>query len=98
LQITRNVAGAAALLALAFVENTASAAEKLVGTYGEVRTILAFKVSDAELQKMLPDGWQVSPMNAGPEDELISLTSGRTMRPQHAQDCLAAQVFVMGGN
>jgi hypothetical protein len=69
LQISRNVAGAVALLALTAAVNAASAADKLVGTYGEVRTILAFKVPDTTLQKMLPDGWQVSPMNAGPSKD-----------------------------
>jgi len=44
----------------------ASAQEKLVGTYGEARTVLAFKVSDAALQKFIPAGWQSSPFSSGP--------------------------------
>src|SRR5438876_9657720 len=65
-QIVRNVAGAAALLALTAVANAASAGEKLVVTYGSQRTHLSFKVSDAAVQKLLPEGWQASPSNTGP--------------------------------
>jgi hypothetical protein len=43
----------------------ASDEEKLVGTYAEARTILAFKVSDAALQTIVPKGWQVSPIATG---------------------------------
>jgi hypothetical protein len=68
-QITRNVAGAAALLALAAAANAASAAEKLVGTFGEQRTALSFKVPDAAAQKLLPEGWQVSPASTGPSKD-----------------------------
>lgn len=38
----------------------------LVGTYGEVRTVLSFKVADTALQKFVPPGWQLSPPIAGP--------------------------------
>lgn len=62
------VLGAAAL-SLAAVAYPACAQERLVGTYGEARTILAFKVSDAALQKLLPEGWQSSPVGAGPSKE-----------------------------
>ena len=55
-QVTRNLAGAAAVLALAAAANGTSAAEKPVGTYGELRTILSFKVPDAAAQKLLPEG------------------------------------------
>jgi hypothetical protein len=34
-----------------------------------VRTILSFKVSDAAAQRMLPDGWQVSPVSTGPSKD-----------------------------
>ena len=60
LQITRSLAGAATLLAAISAAGAASAAEKPVGTYGELRTILSFKVPDAAAQKLLPEGWQVS--------------------------------------
>ena len=62
------VAGIAALSAIVAL-SPASAQEKFVGSYGEVRTILAFKVSDAALQKMLPEGWQSSPIGAGPSKD-----------------------------
>ena len=65
-QITRDLAGAAALLALAASANGTSAAEKLVATDASVRTILSFRVADATAQKLLPEGWQVCPPNTGP--------------------------------
>ena len=68
-QATRNVAGAVALLTLAAAANVAPAAEKPVGTYGERRTVLAFKVSDAAVQTLLPEGWQASPATAGPSKD-----------------------------
>ncbi len=60
------VTGAATLLLIAAVANPASAQEKLVGTYGEVRSVLSFKVSDEALQKFVPAGWQSSPFSSGP--------------------------------
>jgi hypothetical protein len=39
----------------------ALAQEKFVSSNVDVRTLIDFKVSDAALQKMLPDGWQVEP-------------------------------------
>ena len=36
----------------------ALAAEKYVGSNVDVRTVLAFKVADAAVQKFLPEGWQ----------------------------------------
>jgi hypothetical protein len=68
-QITRNLAAATTLLALAAAANGVSAAEKPVGTYGELRTILSFKVSDAALQKLLPEGWQISAPSTGPSKD-----------------------------
>ena len=48
----RNLAAAITLSALTVAAvHAASAGEKLVGTYGEVRTILSFKVSDAAADK-----------------------------------------------
>ena len=46
-QITRNLAVAATLLALAAAANGTLAAEKLVATDASVRTILSFKVPEA---------------------------------------------------
>src|SRR5438128_1513486 len=68
-QIARHIGAAVALLALAAAANGASAAEKLVGTYGEQRTILSFKVPDATAQKLLPEGWQASPASTGPSKD-----------------------------
>jgi hypothetical protein len=36
---------------------------------GELRTILAFRVPDAAVQKLLPEGWQVSPATTGPSKD-----------------------------
>jgi hypothetical protein len=55
----------AASMALAFIV-PASAQEKLVGTYGEARTALAFNIPAATVQKILPQGWLASPFSAGP--------------------------------
>jgi hypothetical protein len=60
--------GIAALLA-AILVRPAEAEEKLVGTYSEVRTALAFKVRSAAVQKLLPDGWEVAPVAAGPSKD-----------------------------
>jgi hypothetical protein len=68
-QITRNLAVAATLLALAAAANGTLAAEKLVATDASVRTILSFKVPEAAAQKLLPEGWQVSPPSTGPSKD-----------------------------
>jgi hypothetical protein len=68
-QITCKLAYAAAVVALMAAANAASAAEQPVGTYGELRTVLAFKVPDAAVQKLLPDGWQASPASTGPSKD-----------------------------
>jgi hypothetical protein len=60
------VVGAAALSLIATAAYPALAQEKLVGTYGEVRTVLAFKMTEAALQKFVPAGWQSDPFNTGP--------------------------------
>ena len=44
----------------------ASAQERLVATYGEARTNLAFRIPEAIVQKVLPPGWLSSPFAAGP--------------------------------
>lgn len=64
--VTRGIAVAgAAFVVLATTLHAAAAGEKLVGTYGEERALLRFKVSDATVQKFLPEGWQASPDAAG---------------------------------
>lgn len=68
-QIVRNVAGTAALLALTAAVNAASAGEKFVNTVAAQRTHLSFKMPDAAVQKLLPEGWQPSPSNAGPSKD-----------------------------
>ena len=37
-----------------------------VGANVDVRTVVAVKIADAEAQKLLPPGWQVSPVASGP--------------------------------
>jgi hypothetical protein len=68
-QTARNIAGVVALLVMMAAGNAALAAEKLVGTYGEERTVLAFKVPETAAQKLLPEGWQVSPPSTGPSKD-----------------------------
>jgi hypothetical protein len=68
-QVTRNIARTVVLLALAAAADSASAGEKPVNTVGAQRTHLSFKVSDAAVQKLLPDGWDASPSNTGPSKD-----------------------------
>src|SRR5262245_9399807 len=44
----------------------AQGSERLFGSNTDVRTTLAFKVSDAAAQKALPAGWEVNSPTAGP--------------------------------
>src|SRR5215813_1575340 len=60
--------GVASLVAMTLL-GSAAAEEKLVGTYGEVRTVLAFKASPAAVQKLLPEGWEPAPIAAGPSKD-----------------------------
>jgi hypothetical protein len=48
----------------------ALAADKYVGSNVDVRTVLAFKVADAALQKFLPDGWQPDVATSGPAKDV----------------------------
>jgi hypothetical protein len=61
---------ARSIIAAAFVTvawlGPAAAEEKLVGTYGEERAVLAFKVPEATMQKLLPEGWESVPVASGP--------------------------------
>ena len=63
-RLARGALGAAAFVLLAV--GPAAAQEKLVGTYGEARILLGFKVSETAIQKIVPDGWESSPVAAGP--------------------------------
>ncbi len=49
-----------------FGRYAAYAGEKLSGSNVDVRTYLAFKVSEAAVQKLVPPGWESSPPPAGP--------------------------------
>lgn len=60
------VVSAVALSLIAAAAYPALAQEKLVGTYGEVRTVLTFKVTDSALQKFVPVDWQSNPVSTGP--------------------------------
>jgi len=60
--------GVASLVAMTLL-GSAAAEEKLVGTYGEVRTVRAFKASPAAVQKLLPEGWEPAPIAAGPSKD-----------------------------
>ncbi len=58
-----------AALLTARLLGAAAAEEKLVATYGEERTVLAFKLPDATARKLLPAGWEVAPVPAGPSKD-----------------------------
>jgi NAD(P)-dependent dehydrogenase (short-subunit alcohol dehydrogenase family) len=57
-------------IALAFMSPIATAQEKLVGTYAEARTTLAFRIRDSAAQNMLPRGWIANPL--GRPEEIAS--------------------------
>jgi len=72
---TMTIAGLAALSLTAIAACPALAQEKLVTTDAAQRTILAFKVSDAALHTLLPNGWQSSPFTTGPsKDANVTVT------------------------
>ena len=56
------------MLSLAFVllATPAYAQEKLSGSNVDTRIGMAFKVSDAALRKLVPEGWEISPPSSGP--------------------------------
>ena len=54
------------LVVLSTLVSVAFAGEKLAGSNVDVRTTIAFKVSDAAAQKLLPEGWEVSSPTVGP--------------------------------
>lgn len=51
---------------LLFVSLSVHAGERPAGVNIDVRTTLAFKVSDAAVAKFVPAGWVMEPVNAGP--------------------------------
>lgn len=52
-----------------------ASSETKVGSNVDVRTTVSLKVANAEAQKLLPSGWQVSPVSSGPnEGANLSLT------------------------
>ena len=53
-------------LTFALLALPALAQEKFSGSNVDTRIGMAFKVSDAALQKLLPPGWEVSPPTSGP--------------------------------
>ena len=54
------------LFVLSTLASVAFAGEKLAGSNVDVRTTIAFKVSDAAAQRLLPEGWEVSSPTVGP--------------------------------
>ncbi|HSU75714.1 MAG TPA: hypothetical protein VLI89_01500 [Burkholderiales bacterium] len=56
------------MLSLAFVLLTtpAFAQEKAAGSNIDTRIGMGFKVSDAAVRKLLPEGWEISPATSGP--------------------------------
>jgi hypothetical protein len=55
-----------ALVALWALVVSAYAGERLSETNVDIRTVMAFKVADAALQKLVPTGWEVGSPPAGP--------------------------------
>ena len=53
-------------IALSLLAGATLAQEKFSGSNLDVRTVLAFKVSDTAVQKMLPEGWEVNSPTTGP--------------------------------
>lgn len=61
----------------------AAAAERLVGTYYSAGIVLFFKVPEAAVQKLLPAGWTVAPVQNGAVkggNLLVSMSQLLTMR------------------
>lgn len=54
------------LALLVALSTPAYAGEKLAGSNVDVRTTITFRVSDAAVQKLVPDGWEISSPSAGP--------------------------------
>ena len=65
----RALTGIAVIMAFLAGAVVAQEAPKLTGTFGEIQTVLAFKVSEAALKNFLPEGWQAAPIGAGPSKD-----------------------------
>jgi len=92
------VVGTAALSLIAAAAYPALAQEKLVGTYGEVRTVLSFQVADSALQKFVPAGWQSNPVSTGPSkgaNVLLVLIDTLTMQGPDGKPGNASQGAVL---
>lgn len=64
----------------------ALAQEKLSGTNQDSRIVLAFKVSDATLKKLLPAGWESNPAASGPtKGANLSLVLVNSLSAQDAE-------------
>ena len=69
----------------------ALAADKYVGSNVDVRTILAFKVADAPVQKFLPEGWELDVATAGTAKDVNPASRsliGSPRRTPTARRCL----------
>ncbi|HYR35159.1 MAG TPA: hypothetical protein VEQ87_12785 [Burkholderiales bacterium] len=53
-------------MALVLLAAPTFAQEKLTGSNVDVRIAMTFKVSEAALRKLVPDGWEISPATSGP--------------------------------
>jgi hypothetical protein len=54
------------LIGFCLLAGAASGGERLSGSNVDVRTTVTFKVSDAAVQKLLPEGWELSSPTSGP--------------------------------
>src|SRR2546421_11330667 len=53
-------------IALLLLAPPTFAQEKLSGSNVDIRIGMTFKVSDAALRKLVPEGWEISPPTSGP--------------------------------
>jgi len=86
-----------ALLVLVAAPAFAQEKEKLSSNDLETRTVLAFKVSDAAVQKMLPSGWEINPPAAGPSKgaNLILNLINQTMTQDPDGKPLPARTYIV---
>jgi hypothetical protein len=77
------------LAAALFVAAPAVAQEKFVSSNVDVRTLIDFKVSEAALQKMLPDGWAIDLFSGASAGANLRVT---LVDPQMVQNAEAKSV------
>ena len=53
-------------MAILLLAGPTFAQEKLSGSNIDTRIGMAFKVSEAALRKLVPEGWEISPPTSGP--------------------------------